>query len=852
MAEQQYTQKVIEAINAATDISKKRLSPSVDVPQMMRALFDQEGSFYVKVLERLHIDPKLVSQTIDGFLNQINSVDSKEEPYPSVDFKNLLFNGSKVQQDFGDDFLSVEHLLIAQFASSNSLIKKLSEIEHYNKREFTEAIKSIRGNSKVTTDRPEDTYDVLNKYGRDLVDEVAKGHIDPIIGRDEEIRRVMQILSRKTKNNPILIGEPGVGKTAIAEGLAWRIFRGDVPVSLKDKTIFELDLGALIAGAKYQGEFEERLKAVLNEVAKSEGRIIMFIDEIHMLIGAGRTQGAMDAANLLKPALARGELHCIGATTLDEYQKYIEKDPAFERRMQKVLVPESTVEDTITILRGIKESYEQHHGVQITDDALIAAATLSKRYITDRFLPDKAIDLIDEACAKVRMQIDSMPDELDKVSRKLMQLEIERVSLKNDDSPSAQQRLSEINKEISDFKEKKDSLTTEWQNEKGKLTEVKDLQAQLSKAKLNFEKAMNEADYVTAAKIQNSDIPSLNKQIADLKDHKGKDRILDETVTEETVASVISAWTGIPVEKLTKSQSSKILGLKDELSKRVIGQDQALQLVSDAILRSRAGLSDSHRPLGSFLFLGPTGVGKTEVAKALAEQLFDSEDQIVRIDMSEYQEKYQVSRLIGAAPGYVGYEEGGQLTEAVRRKPYSIVLLDEIEKADPDVFDILLQVLDDGRLTDGQGRTVDFRNTILIMTSNLGSEYLLEGNNQANREKVLELLKSKFKPEFLNRIDEIIMFNSLTKDVVDKIVIKFLDGVNSHLAEKGIKLEYSPEVVKKIADDSFDPIYGARPIRRYIQKEIETPLSALIIKGEIEKKCTLSVSKKGDFVFQAF
>ncbi len=848
--EQQYTQKVISVLNKANDIAKERRHPSVDVPHLMRALFDSESSFYVKVLERLHIDPKIVSQTIDGFLGQINTTDSNEDPYMSTDLKSLIYNATKVEKDFGDDFLSVEHLLIAQFSSSNSLIKKLEEIASYDEKSFRETIKSIRGNSKVTTDNPEDTYDVLNKYGRDLVDEVAKGHVDPIIGRDEEIRRVMQILSRKTKNNPILIGEPGVGKTAIAEGLAWRIFRGDVPMSLKDKTIFELDLGALIAGAKYQGEFEERLKAVLNEVAKSEGRIILFIDEIHMLIGAGRTQGAMDAANLLKPALARGELHCIGATTLDEYRKYIEKDPAFERRMQKVIIEESTVEDTITILRGIKESYEEHHGVQITDDALIAAATLSKRYITDRYLPDKAIDLIDESCAKVRMQIDSMPDELDKVSRKLTQLEIERVSLKNDDSPSAQTRLAQISKEIGDVKSRKDELMLQWQNEKGELEKVKDLQTQLNKAKLNLEKALNDADYNLAAKLQNSDIPALKEEINKIKSKEDKDKILDETVTEETVASVISTWTGIPVSKLTKSESSKILGLKDELKKRVIGQDEAVQLVSDAILRSRAGLNDSHRPLGSFMFLGPTGVGKTEIAKALAEQLFDSEDDIIRIDMSEYMEKFNVSRLIGAAPGYVGYEEGGQLTEAVRRHPYSIVLLDEIEKANPDVFDILLQVLDDGRLTDSQGRVVDFKNTIIIMTSNLGSEYLLQGNTPENRNKVMDLLKNKFKPEFLNRIDEIVMFNSLTKNVVDKIVVKFLSELVNHTAQNGLTLTYSPEVVKKIGDDSFDPIYGARPIRRYIQKYIETPLAKSIIDGDVIKTCKIGV-KGDDFTFSA-
>ena len=848
MAEQQYTQKTISVINNATNIAKDRHHPSVDVPHLLRALFDEDDSFYVKILERLNIEPKLISQTIDGFLNEISTSSSTEEPFPSADFKNIIFEATKIQKKFNDDYLSVEHLILAQFTSNHTLIKNLSEIKGYDKKSFENIIKSIRGNQRVTSDNPEATYDVLKKYGRDLVNEVAKGHIDPIIGRDDEIRRVMQILSRKSKNNPVLIGEPGVGKTAIAEGLAWRIFRGDVPSSLKDKTIFELDLGSLIAGAKYRGEFEERIKAVLNEVSKSNGRIILFIDEIHMLIGAGKTDGAMDAANLLKPLLARGELHCIGATTLDEYRKYIEKDPAFERRMQKVMVEESTVEDTITILRGIKNRYEVHHGVQITDDALISAATLSKRYIADRFLPDKAIDLIDEACAKVRMQIDSMPDELDEVNRKLMALEIEKVSLKNDDSESAQKRYKDIEKEIANFEEKKNALTLKWQNEKKELENVKSYKDQLDKAKLSLEKAINDADYNEAARLQNGVIPELRRKIDSLKERDDENKMLHEVVTEETVASIVSTWTSIPVSKLSRSESSKILGLKSELEKRVIGQDEALTLVSDAILRSRAGINDENRPLGSFLFLGPTGVGKTEVAKALAEQLFDSETQMVRIDMSEYMEKYSVSRLIGAAPGYVGYEEGGQLTEAVRRKPYSIVLLDEIEKAHPDVFNVLLQVLDDGRLTDGQGRTVDFKNTIIIMTSNIGSEYLLEGNNDETKAKVNEVLRSKFKPEFLNRLDEIIMFNSLSSEVIDKIVKKFMDQLVLHLKNKDIELTYSDRVIKKVKEDSYDPIYGARPIRRYIQKFIETPLSISILKGEVTSKCVIDV-KDNEFTF---
>ncbi len=791
MAEQQYTQKTISVINNATNIAKDRHHPSVDVPHLLRALFDEDDSFYVKILERLNIEPKLISQTIDGFLNEISTSSSKEEPFPSADFKNIIFEATKIQKKFNDDYLSVEHLILAQFTSNHTLIKNLSEIKGYDKKSFENIIKSIRGNQRVTSDNPEATYDVLKKYGRDLV---------------------------------------------------------DVPSSLKDKTIFELDLGSLIAGAKYRGEFEERIKAVLNEVSKSNGRIILFIDEIHMLIGAGKTDGAMDAANLLKPLLARGELHCIGATTLDEYRKYIEKDPAFERRMQKVMVEESTVEDTITILRGIKNRYEVHHGVQITDDALISAATLSKRYIADRFLPDKAIDLIDEACAKVRMQIDSMPDELDEVNRKLMALEIEKVSLKNDDSESAQKRYKDIEKEIANFEEKKNALTLKWQNEKKELENVKSYKDQLDKAKLSLEKAINDADYNEAARLQNGVIPELRRKIDSLKERDDESKMLHEVVTEETVASIVSTWTSIPVSKLSRSESSKILGLKNELEKRVIGQDEALTLVSDAILRSRAGINDENRPLGSFLFLGPTGVGKTEVAKALAEQLFDSETQMVRIDMSEYMEKYSVSRLIGAAPGYVGYEEGGQLTEAVRRKPYSIVLLDEIEKAHPDVFNVLLQVLDDGRLTDGQGRTVDFKNTIIIMTSNIGSEYLLEGNNDETKAKVNEVLRSKFKPEFLNRLDEIIMFNSLSSEVIDKIVKKFMDQLVLHLKNKDIELTYSDRVVKKVKEDSYDPIYGARPIRRYIQKFIETPLSISILKGEVTSKCVIDV-KDNEFTF---
>jgi ATP-dependent Clp protease ATP-binding subunit ClpB len=841
--EQKYTSRVIDAINSGVNMTKQNKLSSFDVPELLRALFDQEDSLYVNVLKRLDIDPKTVSQEIDNYIHDSVKTTSTSEPDSSADVKNMLYNATKYQSEMADDYMSVEHLLLAQFDCKHSLILKLKGITNYDFKSFKKAIDAIRGGNHVTSDNPEAQYEALKKYGRDLVQEVAAGKIDPVIGRDNEIRRVMEILSRKTKNNPVLIGDPGVGKTAVVEGLAWRIFKGDVPETLKDKTVWELDVGSLIAGAKYRGEFEERLKAVMKEVADSNGRIILFIDEIHTLIGAGAGgDSSLDAANILKPALARGELHCIGATTINEYRKYIEKDAAFARRMQKVMIDEPTVDDSIAILRGIKDRYEQHHGVEITDDAIIAAVTLSKRYITDRFLPDKAIDLIDEACAKVRMQIDTMPEDLDEVSRKLMQLQIEKVSLKNDITPTAQKRLADMEKEIADLTEKKTTLTAQWKAEKGEAEKQKEIKKKLDAAKLNLDKAMSEADYLTAAKLQNQDIPELTKQLKAALNETKKASMLSDAVTDETVAQVVSSWTGIPVSKLNRSESQKILGLKAELSKRVIGQDEALTQISNAIIRSRAGLSDQNRPIGSFLFLGPTGVGKTEVAKALAEQLFDSEKQIVRIDMSEYMEKESVSRLVGAAPGYVGYEEGGQLTEAVRRKPYSIVLFDEIEKAHPDVFNILLQVLDDGRLTDSQGRTVDFTNTIIIMTSNLGSEYLLQGNTKANQELVMNLLKKSFRPEFLNRIDEIVMFNSLTEEVVNKIVSKFLDQLKERLASKDIVFTYDKKAVDYIHAHSYDQIYGARPIRRYVQNYVETPIATSIIEGSIAHKVSLTAN----------
>ena len=844
------TEKVLKIITASQEIAKSYYSSEIDVPHIIKAMLTDENSMLKNVLAKISCPISLVEQTIDGFNEKKSKSSNIDNVYVSVDVSNLFKNAEKYKKIYEDKFISVEHLILAIFDTRHTILNELLKVPNFDKKKVESAIKEIRGNSKVEDQNPEEKYEVLTKYGRDLTLDVARGKIDPVIGRDEEIRRVIQILSRKTKNNPVLIGEPGVGKTAIVEGLAWRIFKGDVPFSLKDKTIFELDLGALIAGAKYRGEFEDRLKAVLKEISESNGKIVLFIDEIHTLIGAGKTEGAMDAANLLKPMLARGELHCIGATTLDEYRKYIEKDAAFERRMQKVQVDEPTLEDTISILRGLKERYESHHGVQILDSALVAAATLSDRYISDRFLPDKALDLVDEACSAVRMQIDSLPIELDEINRKIMQLEIERVSLSKEESELSKERLKKMDKEIADLREKQAQFTSKWQLEKKELNESKNAKKELEKAKLDLDKAMQNANYQEASRLQYSVIPELEKKIKSYQEKDKENNMLDEIVEEENIASVVSKWTGIPVSKLKQSESNKILQLADSLSKRVIGQDEAIDKVTSAILRSRAGINDENKPIGSFLFLGPTGVGKTEIAKSLAANLFDSESQIVRIDMSEYMEKFSVSRLVGAPPGYVGYDEGGQLTEAVRRKPYSIVLLDEIEKAHPDVFNILLQVLDDGRLTDSHGRVVDFKNTILIMTSNIGSEYLLDGNTKQNQMKVENELKNHFKPEFINRVDDIIYFNSLGEEVIKKIVNKFIKELEERLSKLQISINISDRALTEIVNEGFDKIYGARPLKRFIQKEIETPLAREIIKGAIKEKSLVQIDFINDkFIF---
>ncbi len=851
MNPEQMTDAVKEAFSRAVQMAMDLNQQIVDVEHLLySALEDSSGVFY-RVLVKMNVDVNAFQEDLNKAINnkpQVGGPVSQDQIRISYDLNSLLNESQKVMKDYKDDYVSVEHIIIALFSINVTYIKDLLSRYHIDKKTTEKIIKDMRGGHNVNNPNPENQYEVLEKYGRDLTKDVKDGKLDPVIGRDEEIRRVIQILSRKTKNNPILIGEPGVGKTAIVEGLAWRIFKNDVPETLKGKTLFELDLGSLVAGAKYRGEFEERLKSVLNEIAKSEEQIIMFIDEIHQLVGAGKTDGAMDAANLLKPMLARGELHCIGATTLDEYRLYIEKDAALERRFQKVLVTEPDLDDTIAILRGLKESFESHHGVQITDNAIIAAAHMSDRYITDRFLPDKAIDLIDEACASIRMEIDSLPEELDTITRDKNRLEMERISIeKEEKNEDNEKRLKDIRAKIASLDEKIKGLTDKWTTEKKSLDHIKELKNQKVKLEALKDKYETEGNLEEASKIKYQTLPSINKEIEDYQSLAKEDALLQEKVTVDTISEVISRWTNIPISKLMESEKEKLLHLEDILKERVIGQDEAITKVTDAILRSRAGINDENRPIGSFMFLGPTGVGKTEVAKSLAEQLFDSEKNIVRIDMSEYMEKYSVSRLLGAPPGYVGYEEGGQLTEAVRRAPYSIVLLDEIEKAHPDVFNVLLQILDDGRLTDSKGNVVSFKNTIIIMTSNIGSQYLLQGNNEETRHEVENELKMHFKPEFLNRVDEIIMFNSLDNSVVYKIIDKFISELQTRLDEQKITIDVTERAKEKIATDAFDATFGARPIKRYIQSHIETMLAREIIKGTIHANSHVTIDFDGAF-----
>ena len=835
-----FTQKSLQAVQDLEKTAYEFGNQEVEQEHLLYNLLKQEDSLILKLIEKMEIQKEHFMGNVEQALNARTKV-SGGQPYIGQYLNKALVSAEDEARVMGDEYVSVEHLFLSLLANPSPSMKKIWQEYGITKERFLQALSTVRGNQRVTTDNPEVTYDTLNKYGQDLVEKAREQKLDPVIGRDGEIRNVIRILSRKTKNNPVLIGEPGVGKTAAVEGLAQRIVQGDVPEGLKDKKIFALDMGALVAGAKYRGEFEERLKPVLEEVRKSEGQIILFIDELHLIVGAGKTDGAMDAGNMLKPMLARGELHCIGATTLDEYRKYIEKDAALERRFQPVLVDEPTVEDTISILRGLKERYEVFHGVKITDSALVAAATLSDRYISDRFLPDKAIDLVDEACALIKTELDSMPTELDEMRRKIMQMEIEEAALKKENDRLSQDRLIDLQKEMAELRDEFNTQKAQWDNEKNSVERLQKLREQIEDMNNRIQKAQREYDLNEAAKLQYGELPLLQKQLA-AEEEKVKNQdlsLVHESVTDEEIARIISRWTGIPVAKLTEGERSKILNLESELHKRVIGQDEGVTKVTDAIIRSKAGIKDPTKPIGSFLFLGPTGVGKTELAKTLAATLFDDEQNMVRIDMSEYMEKYSVSRLIGAPPGYVGYEEGGQLTEAVRRKPYSVVLFDEIEKAHPDVFNVLLQVLDDGRITDSQGRTVDFKNTILIMTSNIGSTYLLDGIEengeikQEARELVDRDLRGHFRPEFLNRLDEIIMFKPLTKDNIGGIVELLLDDLNRRLKDQELSLALTKAAKDYIIEGGYDPVYGARPLKRYIQKYVETLTAKLILSGDI-------------------